>query len=222
MKKFIVVALSLVFALSFSALATEGDTVGQPGTPDTVSPAPDDGVDDPSSSLEVPPVEDPSVEVPENVPENDPETSSQVPESDVPDDEITGGELTDDENAENVPEAGNDVLSDILQESGGVFAVDVQSVPDPEYSVYDVRGSSAVDADDASGLKSLIVSIFGEYTPVMSAIAVTEGTGDQVTTTIIDTVADGAAGVDWEWLSGVFLFGILLYCLMRMLGGIVR
>ena len=39
---------------------------------------------------------------------------------------------------------------------------------------------------------------------------------------LVETVASGAAGVDYEWLAGVFLFGILLFCLMKLLGGVLK
>ncbi len=56
----------------------------------------------------------------------------------------------------------------------------------------------------------------------MTTAAVTETVGNETTTTLIDTVADGAAGVDYEWCAGVFLFGILLFCLMKLLGGVLK
>lgn len=85
----------------------------------------------------------------------------------------------------------------------------------------------AVEPDDPDGgnsvsdLKSLIVSIFGEYTPVNTTMAITETVDNTVTTTLVDAVASGAAGVDYEWLAGVFLFGIMLFCLFKLLGGIL-
>lgn len=90
------------------------------------------------------------------------------------------------------------------------------------YAVSDLRsGDSFVDGV-VSGLKALIISIFGEYTPVMTTLTVTETIDGVTTTTLIDGVAEGAAGVDYEWLAGVFLFGILLYCLMKLLGGVLK
>ncbi len=86
---------------------------------------------------------------------------------------------------------------------------DMRSAPDP-------AGSAPV------GLKALVISIFGEYTPVMTTAAVTETVGNETTTTLIDAVAYGAAGVDYEWCAGVFLFGILLFCLMKLLGGVLK
>lgn len=76
--------------------------------------------------------------------------------------------------------------------------------------------------DELSGLKALIVSIFGEYTPVMTQTPVTETVDGVTTTTMIDVVASGAAGVDYAWLAGVALFGILLYCVMRIIGSFLK
>ena len=67
-------------------------------------------------------------------------------------------------------------------------------------------------------MKDLIVSIFGEYEPVMSQ-AIAETTIDGVSTyDVIDVVASGAAGVDWAWIMGVGLFALVLYSLFRILG----
>ena len=75
--------------------------------------------------------------------------------------------------------------------------------------------------NDLSGLKALIVSIFGEYTPVMTQTLVTETVDGVTTTSLVDVVASGAAGVDYAWLAGVALFGLLLYCVMRIFGSIL-
>lgn len=75
--------------------------------------------------------------------------------------------------------------------------------------------------DELSGLKALIVSIFGEYTPVITQTPITETVDGVTTTTMVDVVASGAAGIDYAWIAGVVLFGILLYCVMRIFGSIL-
>lgn len=57
-------------------------------------------------------------------------------------------------------------------------------------------------------IKDLILDIFGVYNPP----SFTDGGG-------IDIIPDGMAGMDWPWISGVFLFGITLYCVFRIIGG---
>lgn len=60
-------------------------------------------------------------------------------------------------------------------------------------------------------MRSIIVDLFGSYEPVVYQDA--DG---------IDIVASGMAGVDWTYLSGVILFGLTLYCVFRIIGGLLR
>ena len=53
-------------------------------------------------------------------------------------------------------------------------------------------------------MRELITTLFGEYTPLVDP-----QTGSAVL---------GVAGCDWEWIAGVFLFGIVLFCFLRMVG----
>lgn len=78
-----------------------------------------------------------------------------------------------------------------------------------------------IEVDLTGTLKDLIISIFGEYEPILTPTTFTETIDNVTTTTIIDAVASGSAGVDWEWCAGVFLFGIMLFCLFKLLGGII-
>ena len=90
----------------------------------------------------------------------------------------------------------------------------------PVYSIADLRPAS--DPSVLSGLKALISSIFGEYTPTTTTAVITETVGENVNQYLVETVVPGAAGVDYAWLAGVFLFGILLFCLMKLLGGVLK
>lgn len=59
-------------------------------------------------------------------------------------------------------------------------------------------------------MKELIITLFGEYVPLMSTV------GD------IPQYVIGIAGLDFAWIAGVFLFSVVLYCLLRMIGGIFK
>lgn len=90
------------------------------------------------------------------------------------------------------------------------------------YSVNDLRSTDSPDASVlADGLKGVIQSIFGVYEPVTTTAAITETVDGEIVTTLVDVVADGAAGVDYEYISGVILFGVMLFCLFKLLGGIL-
>lgn len=119
------------------------------------------------------------------------------------------------------PVGDSAVPGDVLDTPDASETGPVEAEP-PVYRVSDMRSGADTAGPAAVGLKALVISIFGEYTPVMTTAAVTETVGNETTTTLIDTVADGAAGVDYEWCAGVFLFGILLFCLMKLLGGVLK
>lgn len=58
-------------------------------------------------------------------------------------------------------------------------------------------------------MRDLMINLFGAYTPV------------QYVTSAGDTIIPaGLAGVDWIFVLGVALFGLSLYCIYRMIGGI--
>lgn len=147
----------------------------------------------------------------------------------------TGELLSSGTEAPSYLDAVGPILDDVLDISDEVETSNELS-ESRVYQVVDMRsGVSALSASDdgvepsesdssgvLSGLKDLIISIFGEYTPVMTTSTVTETVDNVTTTTLIDTVASGAAGVDYAWIAGVFLFGILFFCLMKLLGGILK
>lgn len=116
-------------------------------------------------------------------------------------------------------------LLDAVPDSSDEMLADNEE-PEPHiYNVVDLRSDAGLlpaAEGDLSGLKSLVLSIFGEYAPVKTTSTVIETVDGVTTTTLIDVVAAGAAGVDYAWISGVFLFGILLFCLMKLLGGILK
>lgn len=91
----------------------------------------------------------------------------------------------------------------------------------PVFTVEDLRPANP-PAEVLTGLKALVTSVFGEYTPVTTTSVVTQTVGNDTRQYLVETVASGAAGVDYEWLAGVFLFGILLFCLLKLLGGVLK
>lgn len=106
---------------------------------------------------------------------------------------------------------------------------DSQTIEDPDplavtastWYVEDLRSDDALE-EVLTGLKALVASIFGEYTPVTTTSVISETVGDDIHQYLIDTVAPGAAGVDYEWIAGVVLFAIMLYCLMKLFGGVLK
>lgn len=105
---------------------------------------------------------------------------------------------------------------------------EINPVPDMEessplvYVLNDLRADAGVsDVVLSDGLKGVIQSIFGVYEPVTTTAAFTETVDGETITTLVDVVAEGAAGIDFEYISGVILFGVMLFCLFKLLGGIL-
>lgn len=127
-----------------------------------------------------------------------------------------------------VPSETDGVLSDALGSQDAAPVLDLTSIlppaPTEEPPVRRITDLRPTEQPTLvlDGLKALVTSIFGEYTPVTTTAVVTETVGNETNQYLIETVAPGSAGVDYEWLAGVFLFGILLYCLMKLLGGVLK
>lgn len=58
-------------------------------------------------------------------------------------------------------------------------------------------------------------NFFGTYTPVTYQV------WDETNQYMQTIIPSGAAGVDWQFVANVFIFGIVLYCFFRTLGGIL-
>lgn len=70
-----------------------------------------------------------------------------------------------------------------------------------------------------SAFANAIVSIFGEYSPLTQVVTayLPDGTAIQNVEYV-----PGVAGLDWVWLGSVALFGIVIYCIFRMIGGVLK
>lgn len=72
---------------------------------------------------------------------------------------------------------------------------------------------------DFGTLPGFLRAMFGEYTPKTQTVAVYfDGQLLDVSTEYVP----GLAGLDVEWIASVLLFGMVVYCLFRLLGGMVR
>lgn len=85
----------------------------------------------------------------------------------------------------------------------------------------DVQLTTTVDeqVEDVTGLPGVVKSVFGEYRPRTQTI--TETRADGTVLTSVECVP-GLAGLDWYWLSGVFMFGLVLWSFFRFLGGVLK
>ena len=68
-------------------------------------------------------------------------------------------------------------------------------------------------------LKDLIVDLFGPYEPQTETITQSLSDGSTVT---VEQRIPGIAGLDYEWFAALCLFGLMLYCFFRLLGGVFK
>lgn len=77
--------------------------------------------------------------------------------------------------------------------------------------------SSSSDSD--GNVQNALLALFGPYTPRMQTVT-TYYNGEVVSTE--EQVIPGVAGLDFEWLVSVGLFALMLWCLFRLLGGLLK
>ena len=82
--------------------------------------------------------------------------------------------------------------------------------------IYDVV---PVETVSRSSLMDAIVDIFGVYQPRTYQVSTYLEDGTVISS---EELVPGLAGVDWEWMAGVGLFCMSLYCIFRMIGGIFK
>lgn len=118
------------------------------------------------------------------------------------------------EKNETVIVSGSDVILNVDEHS--FFSV--ASIPSDDLEESD----DLVPPDAESGTLALtetIRSLFGSYTPRTQTVT-TYYNGEAISTD--EQIIPGLAGLDYEWLVGVGIFSIMLYCLFRLLGGVLR
>lgn len=112
----------------------------------------------------------------------------------------------------------------VVQEQDGKTVVVIQQAPaaEPEETTdSDSLLSSALDSQpvDESGLPAVVKSVFGEYHPRTQTV--TETRTDGTVLTSVECVP-GLAGLDWYWLSGVFMFSLVLWSFFRFIGVVFK
>lgn len=68
-------------------------------------------------------------------------------------------------------------------------------------------------------LQDAVSALLGEYQPRTYTVTSYLPDGSIVTST---EYVPGLAGLDWSWLSGAALFSLSLYCIFRMIGGVLK
>ena len=237
----LLLALLLLLALAVPALAEETEDA------EDIEASEESASDDTPSSSEtdLAPVPEPEPEpdpapAPDPEPEPDPApvpTPDPVPEPDpaptpdpLPDVDPDPSPVLPEPPAENQPPVEVPPVDlDIPAGPGGLDAptYDVTEAPNGDIIIeehsytrtVDILGGTVFfDLDDLT-MRSALTAIFGEYTPKTQTVS-TYYDGQ-----LLDTSTEyvpGVAGMDMEWIAGVVVFTVLLYCFMKLLGGVFK
>ena len=228
----LLLVLLLLLALTVPVLAeeTEGDSDAEtsesvsddtPSSSETApDPAPATDPDPESEPAPIPaPVLDPTPALePDPLPDVDPDSAPELPPE---------GDAENQGSAENPPTVLD--TPDVPAGLGGLDApaYDVTEAPNGDIIIeehsyirtVDILGLPASFNLDDLTMRSALVAIFGEYTPKTQTVS-TYYDGQ-----LLDTSTEyvpGLAGADMEWIAGVIVFTVLLYCLMKLLGGVFK
>lgn len=124
--------------------------------------------------------------------------------------------------AADTPETGDTAApaadtADTPQTETGSPVIVMQS----ETSTPSTTRSVSLDAPtvDTAGLPAVVRSVFGDYHQRTQTVTETASDGTSVTST---EPVPGLAGLDWYWLSGVFMFTIVLWSFFRFLGVVFK
>ena len=237
----LLLALLLLLALAVPALAEETeDAEGIEASEESASDdTPSSSETDPAPVPEPEPEPDPAP-APDPEPEPDPApvpTPDPVPEPDpaptpdpLPDVDPDPSPVLPEPPAENQPPVEVPPVDlDTPAGPGGLDAptYDVTEAPNGDIIIEEHSYTRTVDIlglpvsfslDDLT-MRSALAAIFGEYTPKTQTVS-TYYDGQ-----LLDTSTEyvpGLAGMDMEWIAGVIVFTVLLYCFMKLLGGVFK
>ena len=92
---------------------------------------------------------------------------------------------------------------------------DMLSEPE-EYFTYELPEDTA---GEGSAFHDAIISIFGRYTPKTQTVTKHLSDGTEVTYT---EYVPGAAGMDFEWLFSAAVFALVVFCVLKLIGGLLK
>ena len=95
---------------------------------------------------------------------------------------------------------------------------------DTSYRTFSVSSlddvASAPPDGDSSTMDQVVVKVLGEYQRQTMTVQEMDTEGNVLATST--QYVPGLAGLDWEWIAGALLFGLMILCVMRTIGGLLK
>lgn len=86
-------------------------------------------------------------------------------------------------------------------------------------SVLDETEDVSVSDPEQQTMKDVVSLVLGDYAPRTQTVTQYFSDGSSETYT---EIVPGVAGMDWEWLSGAGLFGLLLFSFLKLVGVLLK
>ena len=118
-----------------------------------------------------------------------------------------------------VPGVDPGVISVPDEVTGSIFNFDLNFNDASQPAIYTTSYLTIPAEEPRDGLAGLVSTIFGSYTP---RTYMTDTVVDGVIVDTVEQYMPGLAGLDYEWIAGVALFGVMLFCFMKMIGGLLK
>ena len=178
--------------------------------PEDTAPAPDPALspseDIPPDAAAVPIVSAVDAPPPDAVPAQDASLDDYIPVYD------TGGAI---ETFQTTTDTGTSVILVDVQSHDMLSVSSVYASDDPAYAMED----AGTDTDTDNSLVQAVRDLLGTYTPRTQTVTTYY---DGPPLSVDEQIIPGLGGLDWEWITGACLFLLMLYCLFRLLGGMMR
>lgn len=117
-----------------------------------------------------------------------------------------------------VPAAATETGQESSSEPVPDAIIEVPEPASPAYSVTTLDDVEPVE-EGAETLTDTVEALFGPYTPRTQTV--TEYLSDG-STVEYQQVVPGLAGLDWPWIAAVSLFGMVSFCVLKLLGGLLK
>lgn len=100
--------------------------------------------------------------------------------------------------------------------------VTAEVLPAPAaYTVTSPNASEPVESETGDPVMvDLITGVLGEYRRQTYTVEQYDSNGDLIATST--EYVPGLAGLDWAWITGAFLFALVLSASFKLLGGLIR
>lgn len=125
------------------------------------------------------------------------------------------------EDASDAPTAETPAEGDASSPSEAVSPVIEMDTSYRTFSVSSLDDVASAPPDGAADtMDQVVVKVLGEYHRQTMTVQEMDTEGNVLATST--QYVPGLAGLDWEWIAGAALFGLMILCVMRTIGGLLK